>query len=103
GRGYRPGPTARRSRCRPTDSPRPRAGSDRWTLRTAEHVRGRRDGQRHHHRTHRVVAQIGIGQILIALAIGVTVWVVSMKILRILATPPPPIDPEDVVDVEDQD
>ncbi len=49
------------------------------------------------------MTEIGLGQILIALAIGVTVWVVSMKILRILATPPPPVDPEDVVEVEDQD
>lgn len=46
---------------------------------------------------------IGLTQIVIALAIGVTIWVVSMKALRILATPPPEIDPEDVVEVEDQD
>lgn len=47
--------------------------------------------------------EIGLGQILIAVAIGVVIWVVSMKVLRMLSTPPPEVDPEDVVEVEDLD
>jgi hypothetical protein len=47
--------------------------------------------------------EIGLGQILIALAIGAAVWIVSMKMLRMLVTPPPEVDPDDVVEVEDQD
>lgn len=47
--------------------------------------------------------EIGLVQILIAVAIGAGIWVVSMKILRMLATPPPEVDPADVVEVEDQD
>jgi len=49
------------------------------------------------------VAEIGLGQILIAIAIGALIWVGSMKILRMLATPPPEVDPDDVVEVADQD
>ncbi len=49
------------------------------------------------------MGNISIVQILIALAIGVGIWVVSMKALRILSTPPPEVDPEDAVAVEDQD
>lgn len=47
--------------------------------------------------------EIGLVQILIALAIGALIWVGSMKVLRMLATPPLEVDPEDVVEVEDQD
>lgn len=46
---------------------------------------------------------IGLGQILIALGIGVVIWVLSMKTLRMLSTPPPEVDPEDIIEVEEQD
>ncbi|CAN5854301.1 hypothetical protein BH23ACT4_BH23ACT4_13870 [soil metagenome] len=46
---------------------------------------------------------IGLGQILIALALGIAIWVVSMKALRMLSTPPPEVDPSDIIEVEDQD
>jgi hypothetical protein len=49
------------------------------------------------------VGDIGVVHLLIAAALGATIWVVSMKVLRLLSTPPPEIDPEDVVEVEDQD
>lgn len=49
------------------------------------------------------MGEIGLVQVLIALAIGVTIWVVSIKVLRMLSTPPPEVDPDDVVEVEDQD
>ncbi|MFP3913521.1 MAG: hypothetical protein ACOCUZ_00120 [bacterium] len=42
--------------------------------------------------------EIGLGQILIALGIGAVIWVVSMKMLRMLVTPPPEVDPDDVVE-----
>ena len=47
--------------------------------------------------------EIGLGQILIALGLGALIWIGSMKILRVLATPPPEVDPEDVVEVDHQD
>lgn len=47
--------------------------------------------------------EIGLGQILIALGIGAAIWIGSMKVLRLLATPPPEVDPDDVVEVADQD
>lgn len=47
--------------------------------------------------------EIGLGQVLIALGIGALIWVGSMKVLRMLVTPPPGVDPEEVVEVEDQD
>ncbi len=40
--------------------------------------------------------------IVIAVVIGLIIWRVSMKIIYMLSTPPPELDPEDVVDV-DQD
>jgi hypothetical protein len=46
---------------------------------------------------------IGLGQIIIALGIGVVIWIGSMKVLRMLVTPPPEVDPDDVVEVDDQD
>lgn len=49
------------------------------------------------------MGEIGLVQILIALGIGVSIWVLSMKTLRMLSTPPPEVDPEDVVEVEEQD
>src|SRR5665811_1184627 len=51
----------------------------------------------------RSVGNIGLVQIVLALALGVGIWVVSMKVLRMLTNPPPEIDPDDVVAVEDQD
>ncbi len=35
---------------------------------------------------------------LIAILIGIVVWRVSVAIIRMLATPPPEIDPEDIVE-----
>lgn len=49
------------------------------------------------------MAEIGLGQLLIALALGVGIWMGSTRLLRVLSTPPPEVDPEDVVVVEDQD
>lgn len=49
------------------------------------------------------MGEIGLGHIVIALALGAAIWVGSMKILRMLVTPPPEADPEDVVAVEDED
>jgi hypothetical protein len=40
---------------------------------------------------------MGALNILIAVAIGVIIWRVSMYFIRLLATPPPEVDPEDVV------
>jgi hypothetical protein len=40
--------------------------------------------------------------VLIALVIGIIVWKVSVTLIRMLSTPPPEIDPEDVVSA-DQD
>ena len=40
--------------------------------------------------------------ILIALVIGYVIWRVSVGVIRLLSTPPPALDPADVVEV-DQD
>ena len=40
--------------------------------------------------------------IVIAVVIGLIIWRVSMKVIYMLSTPPPELDPEDVVEV-DQD
>ena len=57
-------PPARRHRRPADDHPAPRARAHRRPLRPADHVRGRRHGQRHHHRapglTHRAAAPQGI-------------------------------------------
>ena len=45
----------------------------------------------------------GLAQIVIAFGLGALIWLVSMRVLRMLSTPPPEVDPEDVVEVEDQD
>lgn len=37
--------------------------------------------------------------VLLALAMGVVIWRVAVGVTRLLATPPPAIDPEDVVPV----
>lgn len=39
-------------------------------------------------------------EFLIAVAIGVVIWRTSMYFLRMLATPPPEVDPDDVVAIE---
>jgi hypothetical protein len=41
---------------------------------------------------------VGFVNVLIAIVIGVVVWRTSMWFVRMLSTPPPEIDPEDVVD-----
>lgn len=43
-----------------------------------------------------------ITDVLVALVIGVVIWRVGLVLVRMLSTPPPEIDPEDVV-VADQD
>jgi hypothetical protein len=40
--------------------------------------------------------------VVLAVALGVIIWRVSMGVIRMLSTPPPEIDPDDVVEV-DQD
>jgi len=35
--------------------------------------------------------------VIVAVVIGVAIWRISMYFLRILATPPPEVDPDDVV------
>jgi len=40
--------------------------------------------------------------IVIAVVIGLVIWRISTKVIYILSTPPPELDPEDVVEV-DQD
>lgn len=40
--------------------------------------------------------------VLLALVIGLLIWRVSIAVIRMLSTPPPEIDPEDIVLV-DQD
>ncbi|HEY5891429.1 MAG TPA: hypothetical protein VIW94_12130 [Acidimicrobiia bacterium] len=40
--------------------------------------------------------------ILLAVAIGLVIWKVSIAMIRMMATPPPEIDPEDIATV-DQD
>jgi hypothetical protein len=37
---------------------------------------------------------------VVALLIGLVIWRVTMSTVRLLATPPPPVDPDDVVAVE---
>ena len=36
------------------------------------------------------------------MAIGVVIWIISVRLIRMLSTPPPEVDPEDIVSV-DQD
>lgn len=46
---------------------------------------------------------IGLIQIVVAVGIGVAIWWGSTRVLHMLSTPPPEVDPDDVVEVEDQD
>jgi hypothetical protein len=41
-------------------------------------------------------------RILIALAIGYGLWRVSIAMIRMLASPPPEIDPEDIVETHQE-
>jgi hypothetical protein len=41
-----------------------------------------------------------VGDILIAIAIGVLILWVTRRILVMLATPPPVVDPEEIIEVE---
>ena len=34
---------------------------------------------------------------LIALAIGVAIWLIAIRVIRMLAEPPPDVDPDDIV------
>lgn len=49
------------------------------------------------------MGDIGLVHVILALALGLSIWMVSMRVLRMLANPPPEVDPDDVVAVEDQD
>ena len=40
---------------------------------------------------------MGVVNVLIAILIGLVIWRVSMWFVRMLSTPPPEIDPDDVV------
>jgi hypothetical protein len=40
--------------------------------------------------------------VILAVGLGVVIWRVSISVIRMLGTPPPAIDPDDVVEV-DQD
>lgn len=39
---------------------------------------------------------MGLFNYVIAIAIGLVIWKTSMAVLRMLATPPPEIDPQDI-------
>ncbi len=43
---------------------------------------------------------MGIGNILIAIAIFLVLWRVSVWAVRLLMTPPPVVDPEETIEVE---
>ena len=45
---------------------------------------------------------MGIVRVLLAMGLGVVIWYVSMYFIRMLSTPPPEVDPEDVIEA-DQD
>lgn len=49
------------------------------------------------------MGEVGLFQIVLAVALGAAIWMGSMMIMRMLATPPPAVDPDDVVEVEEQD
>jgi hypothetical protein len=48
------------------------------------------------------VTGIGVFDVLLALVVGYLIWRGSIAVIRALSTPPPEVDPEDVVAV-DQD
>ncbi len=43
---------------------------------------------------------MGLLNWVFAVGLGLIIWRVSMSLIRLLATPPPDVDPDDVVDVE---
>ena len=45
---------------------------------------------------------MGIVRVLLAMGLGVVIWYVSMYFIRMLSTSPPEVDPEDVIEA-DQD
>ena len=45
---------------------------------------------------------MGIVRLLLAIGLGVLIWYVAMYVIRTLSTPPPEVDPEDVIEA-DQD
>lgn len=49
------------------------------------------------------MGDIGLFPLLVAIALGASIWILSMKVLRMLSNPPPEVDPNDAVLVEDQD
>lgn len=63
-------------------------------------MRGRGNGQRHHHRA-ALTGTLWL-DIILALILGLVIWRVSIAVIRMLATPPPEIDPADIV-IVDQD
>jgi hypothetical protein len=63
-------------------------------------VRGRRYGQRDDHRAP-LTGTFWLDLVL-ALVLGVLIWRVSLAMIRMLSTPPPEVDPDDIVAV-DQD
>lgn len=48
------------------------------------------------------MGDIGLGQVLIALALGIAIWVVSLRVIRALSMPPPDVDPSDVVELDEE-
>lgn len=44
----------------------------------------------------------GFLDVLIAVVIGYLIWCVSLALIRMMSTPPPEVDPEDIMEV-DQD
>lgn len=44
---------------------------------------------------------MGLLNWLIAIGMGLVIWRISISTIRLLATPPPAVDPEDVVEVEE--
>ena len=45
---------------------------------------------------------MGILRLLLAIGLGVVIWYASMYFIRTLSTPPPEVDPKDVIEA-DQD
>ena len=45
---------------------------------------------------------MGVLRLLLAIGLGVLIWYVAMYFIRTLSTPPPEVDPDDVIEA-DQD
>ena len=63
-------------------------------------MRGWRHGQRDDHRAS-LTGSLWI-DLFLALAVGAAIWRASIAVIRVLSTPPPEVDPDDIVSV-DQD